>query len=389
MAATGNGRVRGDGSGRGRGGRSQRGPVRYAVVGLGHIAQRAVLPAFANAKSNSRLAALVSGDAKKRRVLGKRYGVTALYDYDEFGECVNSGAVDAVYIATPNALHLQYAEAAARAGVHVLCEKPLEADADRSLRLVRTCEEHGVRLMTAYRLHFEAANLEALKLARSGKLGELRAFNSMFTMRIKSAENIRLDAELGGGPLADIGIYCINAARTIFAAEPEEVFAWGVKTNDPKFTEVEETVAAVLRFPEERAATFVCSFNGEATGWYEVVGTKGKVRVDPAYEYKDGLGFSVTINDKTRTRKFKRRDQFAAELLHFSECVIKGRKPGPSGWEGVADVRVIDALRESMATGAAVKVGTARELPHPTPDQRIDRPAPRKPKLVKAEGASE
>src|SRR5688500_10020026 len=154
----------------------RRGPIRYAVVGMGHIAQVAVLPAFAHAKRNSRLVALVSDDRAKRRTLASRYGVESTFSYEDYDACLEQ--VDAVYIALPNSLHAEYAVRAARAGVHVLCEKPLAVTAAECQRMIAACRRHGVKLMTAYRLHFEAINLQVVDLVRRGRIGEPKFFNS-------------------------------------------------------------------------------------------------------------------------------------------------------------------------------------------------------------------
>src|SRR3954471_15451727 len=143
--------------------------VRYAVVGLGHIAQVAVLPAFAHAE-NSELAALVSDDPEKLDRLGRRYKVKARFSYDRYDECLRGGDIDAVYIALPNHLHRSYSERAARAGVHVLCEKPMAVTEADCLSMIRVAEENRVKLMIAYRLHFEEANLRVIDLVQQGKL---------------------------------------------------------------------------------------------------------------------------------------------------------------------------------------------------------------------------
>src|SRR5204863_3399623 len=167
----------------------------------GHIAQVAVLPAFVHARRNSRLTAIVSGDRTKRREIAKRYRLDRAFGYDEFDECLQS--VDAVYIALPNSMHADYTIRAARAGVHVLCEKPLAISVRECEEMVEAAEKHRVRLMTAYRLHFEKANLAALEAAKSGKLGDLRAFSSTFSMQVRK-DNIRTKRRLGGGPLFDL-----------------------------------------------------------------------------------------------------------------------------------------------------------------------------------------
>src|SRR5436190_6184841 len=157
--------------------------VRYAVVGLGYSTQIATLPAFANARRNSELVALVSDDPEKLELLGKKYRVENLYPYEAFAECLRN--VDAVYIGLPNHLHAEYTEAAAAAGVHVLCEKPLAVTEEQCERMVVACDAAGVWLMTAYRLHFEHANLRAIELAQSGELGELRFFEAGFSMQVR------------------------------------------------------------------------------------------------------------------------------------------------------------------------------------------------------------
>ena len=368
--------------------RSPRRKVRYAVVGLGHIAQAAVLPAFAHASRNSELAALVSDDATKLGTLGKRYGVPAgaRFGYEQYDECLASG-IDAVYIALPNHLHREYTERAARAGVHVLCEKPMALSEKDCAAMIRAAERGGVKLMIAYRLHFEAANLTALEAVKSRVIGEPRIFDSVFTMQVE-AGNIRLRRETGGGTLWDIGIYCINAARYLFRDEPQEVFAYTANNGEKRFREVDEMTSAVLRFPKDRLAAFTCSFGAGDTAAFQVVGTKGDVRVDPAYEYAMALRSVVTVDGKKRTREYAKKDQFAPELLHFSDCVQAGRDPQPGGREGLADVRVIRALYRSAATGRPVRLGPFEAPPRPTLAKEERRPPVRKPDLVKAKSAS-
>jgi predicted dehydrogenase len=363
--------------------------IRYAVVGLGHIAQVAVLPAFAHAE-NSELAALVSDDPEKLEKLGRRYKVKERFGYDQYDDCLRSGIVDAVYIALPNHLHRSYTERAAQAGVHVLCEKPMAVTEEDCLSMIRTAEENGVKLMVAYRLHFEEANLRAIDLVQSGKLGDARLFDSVFTMQVKEGD-IRLSPrELGGGTLYDIGIYCINAVRNLYGAEPMEVVAFSSNNGDPRFQQCEEMTSAILRFPgRERLASFTCSFGATDVSNYRVVGTNGDLVMDPAYEYAEELVQKVTINGKTRERKFAKRDQFAPELISFSECILSGASPEPSGWEGLADVRVIRALYRSADTGRPVTLEPFDKEDRPSLDQKITRPGVQKPQLVNTESPSE
>jgi glucose-fructose oxidoreductase len=383
-------RTKGQSTGRVRRSRNRSGKVRYAVVGLGHIAQAAVLPAFAHASKNSELVALFSDDVVKLRELSKRYGVAITGTYDEYTKFLRSGSIDAVYIAEPNSLHREFTVAAAEAGVHVLCEKPLAVTKRDCEQMIQACRRHGVKLMTAYRLHFEKANLEAVKEVQSGGLGEPRFFNSIFSMQVKPG-NIRVQKKLGGGPLLDLGIYCINAARYLFRAEPTEVQAITVRGSDRRFREVEEAVGVVMRFPGERLATFICSFGAADSGEFQVVGTEGSVHLKNAYEYVMPIEMEVKIGEKSQKRVFPKRDQFAPELIYFSDCILRGKEPEPSGAEGLNDVGIIQAIFKSAKDGKRVRLtGMKKRRTRPGMRQQIRRrPVKEEPELVRAEAGSQ
>lgn len=360
--------------------------VRFAVVGLGNFAQTAILPAFANAKGKAVLAALVTGDAEKAARLSRKYRAPA-YGYDDYESSLKSEKVDAVYIAVPNSEHRTFAERAARAGVHVLCEKPLAYTVEDARAIVSACKKHKVRLMTAYRLHFEDGNLAAIEAAHSGAIGEARLFTSVHTMQVEP-DNIRVDRSLGGGPLEDIGIYCLNAARYIFRAEPEEVTAFAVRAKDRRFKEVPEAVAATLRFPKNRLATFLCGFGETKVTEYRVIGTKGVLQMDPAYTWNGDIEQTISQQEKSKTRTFKHRDQVAAEIIYFSDCIRENKEPEPSGQEGLLDVRIIDALRKSYSRGRTMKLRPFTKRKRPHRGQSIQRRPAKKPKPVKAPAPS-
>jgi predicted dehydrogenase len=361
-------------------------PVRYAVVGLGHIAQVAVLPGFAHATGNSVLAALVSSDPEKLQALSARYPGVATFSYDEYDECLRE--VDAVYIALPNSMHAEYTIRAARAGVHVLCEKPMAVTSEECEQMIDACEDAGVKLMIAYRLHFDDITLEVIDLVRQGRIGEPKFFNSSFSLTVKRGD-IRTKKALGGGTLYDIGIYCINAARQLFSAEPKEVMAVSVNSGAPGLDEIDESTGGLLRFDGERVAAFVTSFNADDVGSYRLLGTKGQLHVDPAYEYAEALAYELTVNgEPTRARTSTKHDQFGAEIEYFSECIQKNRSPEPSGMEGLQDVRIIEALYESAETGKAVGIPPFTKTIKPSLRQRIVKPGVEKPRLVNASDTS-
>jgi len=361
-------------------------PLRFAVIGLGHIAQAAVLPAFRHAKPHVELTALVSGSKSKLKLLSSRYRVKNQASYADADKLFDSGAIDAVYVATPNTEHTEWVVRAAEAGLHVLCEKPLATSVRDCERMIDACERNNVKLMTAYRLHFERCNLEVAELVRKNRIGEARYFDSQFSMQVK-AGNIRTRQDLGGGPEWDIGIYCQNAARYVFADEPTHVWATESNSGDARFKDVPETVHVILKFPRERIANFICSFGAADRSRYEIVGTKGSVVVDPAYEYAAGLGYELTLGEKKKKKKFAKSDQFAPELVYFAQCVRGDRTPEPSGKEGLIDVAIIEAIHESLRSGGWVELtGTPQKQQRPTLRQELRRPAvPREPPMVQAE----
>ncbi len=201
--------------------------------------------------------------------------------------------------------------------------------------------------------------------------------------------DIRTKREYGGGTLYDIGVYCINAARYLFRAEPKEVLAMSVNSGARGLAEIDESTAAILRFDGERIASFVTSFNASDVAAYRIVGTKGDLHVEPAYEYAEGLAYTLTVNGKARQKRTGKRDQFAPELLHFSDCILNDREPEPSGEEGLQDVRIVQALYESAETGKAVRILPYRERKRPSGRQRLTRPGIKKPRLVKVQSASQ
>jgi predicted dehydrogenase len=365
--------------------------IRYAVVGLGHISQNALLPSFKNAK-NSELAALVTGDAKKRKELADIYELDpgSTFSYEQFDECLASRKIDAVYIGLPNHLHFDYTLRAAKAGVHVLCEKPMAVDERECEQMIEACGNAGVKLMIAYRLHFEPANLEAVQIASSGKLGDLRIFTSSFSQQTQG-DNVRLKEpeSRGGGSLYDMGVYCINAARYLFRDEPIEVTAAAANNGELRFRGSPEMTSAVLRFPEERLATFVTSFGAASLSEYTLLGTDGWLRLSPAYDYQIPLALELAIGeDEPKRKKFRKHDQFGPELTYFSACILNDREPEPSGLEGLCDVRVIRAIQKAAETQKPVRLEPIAKPERPSKVQQITHPAVEPPELIHASSPS-
>jgi len=363
--------------------------IRYAVVGLGHIAQVAVLPAFRHAHKNSVLAAIVTGDPIKAKKLSRKYEVNIACSYDDYGDLLYSGDIDAVYICLPNHLHFDYVMPAVRAGIHVLCEKPLTLSLDNAEMIRHSAHNSNVKVMTAYRLHFEPSNIRALELCRSGEIGSIKYFNSNFSFRIEDPNNIRLKHETGGGPVWDIGIYCINAVRNIFQCEPTDVVAFSTVQDEDLFSEVEETVAVAMKFPGDRVACFTCSFGADTVSEFRVVGDSGSIRLENAYDYATTRQLTMVHDMKSRTVKFKKNDQFAPELVYFSDCIINDEEPEPSALEGMADIRVILAIYESIRSGSVVHLPFADlKRKRPSREMKMNYPGISEPRSIRARSPS-
>ncbi len=360
--------------------------VRYAIVGAGNIAQVAVLPAFENAK-NSELVALVSGNADKRAKLKQRYpSITATGEYTDLERVLAEVRVDAVYIATPNNQHRELTERAAKVGVHVLCEKPMAVTAADCEAMIAACRRHHVKLMIAYRLHFEAANLTAIADLQAGAIGDPRIFSSVFSQQVRP-DDIRTHGGLAGGAIYDMGVYPINAARYLFREEPIEVSATISSSGDHRFQGVDETTTAVLRFASGRVAQLTVSLGAAAVDHYDVVGTEGDLHAGPIYGFGKALRYSITRDGKTTEKEFRERDQFAPELIEFSRCILEDREPVANGQEGLADIRIVEAILRSARDGVVVKlepltiaqrpdIKHAMELPPVDKPEPIDAPSP-------------
>ena len=353
--------------------------VRFAVIGAGNLSQVAILPAFAHVAESCELAAIVSSDPEKRARLTKKHGVAWSGSYEELEQVCKDADVHAAYIALPNHLHREYTERCAAVGVHVLCEKPMAMTAEDCRAMIAACDAANVKLMIAYRLHFEEANLRTLELVKRSHIGAPRYFSSVLSHLVRGGD-VRTRADAGGGALYDLGPYCVNAARSLFHDEPFEVMGMqtpgAIHDGDPsnEVGEVDEMTTAMLRFSHGRHAQFTVSQGAASVSEMRIVGTEGDVRLDPAFEYVSGLKQFVTINESAEERSFAKSDQFGPELEYFAMCVRDGVDPEPSGLEGLADVRVLEAIAKSALTGAPVRLKHLDKVTGPDMSQHINKP---------------
>ena len=356
--------------------------IRYGFVALGDIAQEAMLPGVEHT-GNSVVAALVTGDPVKAGRLAERYGVAHIYSYEQFPEMLSSGNVDAVYIATPNWRHAEFVLPALAAGIHVLVEKPLEIDTTRCQQIIDAQRTSKAKLMVAYRLHFEPATVAAIERVRNGELGEVHLFTSTFAQMVDPA-NHRAKSGVAAGPVLDMGPYPVNAVRNLFGADPTEVSAFGSRHANSGMGDFDDTVTAILRFPEGGLAQFTVSYYGSAIDSYTVLGTKGSLQVQPGYTYGKSLEHFLTVEGKESTTSYKNTDHFGGEMKYFSDCILHEIDPEPDAEEGWADVRVLEAIERSLKTGEVQKLQPFTRTKHIDPDQIVRLGAVKPPEPVHA-----
>ncbi len=355
--------------------------VRYAVIGAGWFGQEAVLPAFKRASANSTLAAIISGDPAKREALSAAYGVPS-HPYIDMDR-VFAQDIDAIYIVTPNTEHFEPVQIAARHGVHVLCEKPLAENTAAAQLILDTCSAAQVKLMTAYRLHFEKANLTAIEHVQVGKIGEPRLMLATNTQMVSDADNTRLDPDLAGHPLLDLGVYCINAARYLFRDEPIEVLGYDAGRRGNKSGGVPDLVCAMLKFSDQRMAQFSCGFGQAKVSNFQIIGTHGHLRLNPAFAYIGEKTITLIAGDTSDVETFPASDQIAGEIEYFSDFILHDTTPGPDGDEALIDMRIMDAILTSIRDGRAVPLPPADVQQRPDLSQVKTKKASRRPKLVK------
>jgi predicted dehydrogenase len=333
--------------------------VGYAVVGLGRFSQRAILPGFRHCKK-AKLVALVSGDRSKARLMARKFGAGATYGYDELAACLSDPQVEAVYIATNNASHARYAVEAASAGRHVLCEKPMANTVHECRQMVEACRASNVYLMVAYRKYFDPASLELKRLITSGKLGRLKYVHSAFGFICRAWEKARawrFDTKReGGGPLPDVGVYCVNTVRWLVGTEPSEVSAYAWTTDRETFSKVDENIAFRLTFPSGVVAQATASFGAAKSSFLQVHGEKGWAAMNPAYQWDEERCLFGRIGDRRFEKKFRVIDELALELDAFADSIRRQRQPEPNGVQGMRDVAVMEAIYQSAREGRAVPI---------------------------------
>ena len=337
--------------------------IGYAVIGLGTLTLNQILPAIIQCKK-AKLVALVSGDAEKMQNVAAQYGLNPknLYNYQNYDSIKDNKEVQAVYIVLPNGMHEEFVLRSAKAGKHVLCEKPMATSSKEAQNMVDACKKANVKLMIAYRIQYEPKNKFVKDWVRNKEKGNTKLIEMVNTQNIGDPTQWRLNKKLaGGGSLPDIGLYCLNTARYLLGEEPLWVKATTYSTpNDPRFKEVEETVLWQMGFPSGALANCSTSYGVHETRRYKCVTDKGaSMGLDPAFPYK-GLMIEGEYAEGKNLYKhhpaIPDKDQFAPQMDHFADCITNNQTPFTPGEEGLQDQKIMEAIYQSAREGKVINL---------------------------------
>lgn len=336
----------------------------FAIVGLGHLTLEEIMPAFAECKL-AKPTALVSGDSAKANQVAQQYGIKPqnIYSYQTYDNLRSNPDVDVIYIVLPNSMHLEYTVRGAKAGKHILCEKPMATSVADAQTMIDACKQADRKLMIAYRSQYEPHHRAMIQMFRSKELGTIKVIQADNGQNQGGDLNQwRLKRALaGGGSLPDVGIYCLNAARYLTGEEPIAISAQTFTTpNDPRFKEVEESVTFQLRFPSGVLAICSTSYGFHEARRYRMFGSDGWAQLDPGFAYH-GLRMMMSRKSPTNSMaenitevRLPEKNQFALELDHMADCVMQNKQPHTPGEEGLQDQKLMALIYQAAESGKTI-----------------------------------
>lgn len=326
-----------------------------ALVGLGSYAKNQLAVALENAK-NCYLAAIVTGTPAKAEEWTKKYNLPkeSVYNYQNFDEIAKNKAVDIIYVVLPNSMHPEFVIRAAKAGKHVMCEKPMANSVAECDAMIKACKDAGVQLGVGYRLHFEPFTQEIMRIGQKKEKGNVRFMQTNFGFTIGDPTQWRLKkAMAGGGPLMDVGIYCVQASRYVTGEEPLWVTAqFGPITDKERFKDVEESVSWQMEFPGGAMVNGFTSYKSNIEQLY-VSADKGWMQLSPAYSYGPLKG---KTNDGDLKLPVVHHQTVMMEAI-CKEFMETGKFPKHiDGDEGKRDMKILTAIYEAAQTGKRISL---------------------------------
>jgi D-xylose 1-dehydrogenase (NADP+, D-xylono-1,5-lactone-forming) len=326
--------------------------VRWGILSTANIAQQSLIPAFGRAQ-NAVVAGIASSSGKAQEV-AEQFNIAK--SYSNYEEMLQDPEIDAVYIPLPNHLHKKWTIEAAKHGKHILCEKPASLTADETQEMVEFCREKNVKFMEAFMYQFHPQHERVREIIKSGEIGDVKFMRASFSFYLAHPEgNVRMDSEKGGGSLYDVGCYAIHSIRNILDAEPVEV---DVHANVDSDYQVDTSAFGYMLMENGVHAHFDCSFDMVFRAEYEVIGTKGQIKVPRAFRPDITGGEGLVIVQKegvTREEKIV-ADIYREEVEHISQVILENGEPSYSGENAIQNMRVIEACYQSIKTGNIIKL---------------------------------
>jgi predicted dehydrogenase len=322
-----------------------------ALVGLGSLSTKQIAPALQKT-GNCHLAGIVTGTPEKEQTWAAKYNIdrSHIYSYESFDKIVGDETIDIVYVVLPNSMHEEFTIRAAKAGKHVFCEKPMANSVAECQRMIDACKSADRQLAIGYRCQFEPHHQRCIELASSKELGNMRLIDAGFGFKIGDPKQWRLNKKLaGGGALMDVGIYALQACRYLTGEEPISVTAQETKTDAEKFAQVDESITWTMKFPSGVLAQCSTSYSFSGLNRFKVFSDNGFIQLDPAFGYTGIQGES-----SKGPIKFDQVDAFQLELQDFANCVLENKKSRVAGEEGLKDLKVVEAIYQSIREGKTV-----------------------------------
>lgn len=326
--------------------------IRWGILSTAEIARKLTIPGMMKAE-NAELAAIssLSGSAKK---IAEQFGVPKTYD--SYEALLSDQDIDAVYIPLPNHMHKEWTIKAAEHKKHILCEKPSSLNTEDTKKMVQVCKENGVHFTETFMYQYHPQNARVRKIIKNGDIGEVRLVRSHCSFFLEGKEeNFRLDNKTGGGSLYDVGVYSIHTIRQILGLEPNSVLGNAVFNKN----DVEMSSSMVLNFDNGVKGSFDCGMNMAKYMAYEVVGTKGIIKVPRAYQPDqfDNVGLlNIIDSEGDEKEESVQGDEQKLAIEHFGECVLREQKPYFDSANSINNMKVLDACIKAIRSGTTVKV---------------------------------
>ena len=323
-----------------------------ALVGMGYYAEHKLATALQET-GNCYLASIVTGSPEKAEKFKAKYNLPEknIYNYENFDRIIDNKDVDIVYVVLPNSMHAEYVIRAAKAGKHVITEKPMAVSVKECQAMIDACKKAGVKLSVGYRLHFEPFTQEAMRIGQQKIFGKVKVVESSDGFKIGDPTQWRLKKSLaGGGAMMDVGVYAIQAARYSTGEEPISVTAQEYKTDLVKFKEVDETIFWQMEFPSGAVSTSSTSYASSMERLF-ISAENGWLELRPAYGYGPLAG---------RTSKgdlmLPQTNHQALQMEDFARCILENKESSVAGEEGLKDMKIVEAIYRAIASGKKEKI---------------------------------